>query len=35
VLRIHRLTSGSYGRIVEVVRAAYRGDRYQLNVELR
>jgi len=35
VLRIHRLTSGSYGRIVEFVRAAYRGDRYQLTVELR
>ena len=35
VLRIHRLTSGTDGRIVEFVRAAYRGDRYQLNVELR
>lgn len=35
VLRIRRLTSGSYGWIIEFVRAAYRGDHYQLNVELR
>ena len=35
VLRIHRLTSDSTGRVIEFVRAVYRGDRYQLNVELR
>ena len=35
VLRIHRLTSAEDGRIVEFVRAVYRGDRYQLHVELR
>ena len=35
VLRIHRLTSGVDGRLVEFVRAVYRGDRYQLHVELR
>jgi GntR family transcriptional regulator len=35
VLRIHRLTSGVDGRLVEFVRAVYRGDRYQLHVELQ
>lgn len=35
VLRIHRFTAADDGQIVEFVRSAYRGDRYQLNVELR
>lgn len=35
VLRISRLTSDSSGRTVEFVRSVYRGDRYQLTVELR
>lgn len=35
VLRIHRLTRGDEGGFVEFVRAVYRGDRYQLHVELR
>lgn len=35
VLRISRLTSEASGRVVEYVRAIYRGDRYQLTVELR
>ena len=35
VLRIHRLTSTTDGRLVEFVRSVYRGDRYQLHVELR
>ena len=35
VLRIHRSTAEESGRIVEFVQAAYRGDRYQLHVELR
>jgi len=35
VLRLHRLTFGDDGRVVEFVRAVYRGDRYQLHVELR
>jgi GntR family transcriptional regulator len=35
VLRLHRLTFGDNGRTVEFVRAVYRGDRYQLHVELR
>lgn len=35
VLRIHRLTSNDQGRPVEFVRAVYRGDRFQLHVELR
>ena len=35
VLRLHRLTFGGEGRAVEFVRAVYRGDRYQLHVELR
>ncbi len=35
VLRIHRLTSTVDGRLVEFVRSVYRGDRYQLHVELR
>lgn len=35
VLRIHRLTSSVEDRLVEFVRAVYRGDRYQLHVELR
>jgi GntR family transcriptional regulator len=35
VLRIHRFTAADDGRIIEFVRSAYRGDRYQLNVELR
>ena len=35
VLRIHRTTSDAGGRVVEFVQAAYRGDRYQLHVELR
>jgi GntR family transcriptional regulator len=35
VLRIHRRTSAADGRIVEYVRAVYRGDRYQLQVDLR
>ncbi len=35
VLRITRLTTSGEGRPVELVRAVYRGDRYQLKVELR
>ncbi len=35
VLRIHRLTCDDRGDRVEFVRAVYRGDRYQLHVELR
>jgi GntR family transcriptional regulator len=35
VLRLHRFTSGVDGRVLEFVRAVYRGDRYQLHVELR
>lgn len=35
VLRIHRFTSTRDGRVCEFVQAAYRGDRYQLNVDLR
>jgi GntR family transcriptional regulator len=35
VLRLHRFTSGIDGRVLEFVRAVYRGDRYQLHVELR
>lgn len=35
VLRLHRLTFAGDGRAVEFVRAVYRGDRYQLHVELR
>jgi GntR family transcriptional regulator len=35
VLRLHRFTSGTDGRVLEFVRAVYRGDRYQLHVELR
>lgn len=35
VLRIHRLTSSGEGRPVEFVRSVYRGDRFQLHVELR
>jgi GntR family transcriptional regulator len=35
VLRLHRLTFADDGRAVEFVRAVYRGDRYQLHVELR
>ena len=35
VLRLHRLTFGRDDQVVEFVRAAYRGDRYQLHVELR
>lgn len=35
VLRLHRLTMGEDGRVVEFVRAVYRGDRYQLHVDLR
>ena len=35
VLRLHRLTMSDTGRVVEFVRAVYRGDRYQLHVELR
>lgn len=35
VLRLHRLTFGDDGRVVEFVRAVYRGDRYQLQVQLR
>ena len=35
VLRLHRLTMGDQGRVIEFVRAVYRGDRYQLHVELR
>jgi len=34
VLRIRRVTSASGGGVVEFVRAVYRGDRYQLQVEL-
>ena len=35
VLRLLRLTFGDDRRVVEFVRAVYRGDRYQLHVELR
>jgi GntR family transcriptional regulator len=35
VLRIHRFTSTREGVVCEFVQSAYRGDRYQLNVELR
>ena len=35
VLRIHRLTCDDDGQRVEFVRAVYRGDRYQLHVDLR
>lgn len=35
VLRISRITFDATGRIVEYVRAVYRGDRYHLTVELR
>lgn len=35
VLRIRRLTHASDGAPIEFVRSAYRGDRYQLGVELR
>jgi GntR family transcriptional regulator len=35
VLRIYRLTTDRDGRVIEYVRSAYRGDRYQLSVELR
>jgi GntR family transcriptional regulator len=35
VLRIHRFTSARDGPVCEFVRSAYRGDRYQLNVDLR
>jgi GntR family transcriptional regulator len=34
VLRIFRLTSDVDGRVVEYVRSAYRGDRFQLSVAL-
>ena len=35
VLRLHRLTFADDGRVIEFVRAVYRGDRYQLQVQLR
>jgi GntR family transcriptional regulator len=35
VLRLHRYTAGVDRRVLEFVRAVYRGDRYQLHVELR
>lgn len=35
VLRIHRFTATRAGVVCEFVQSAYRGDRYQLNVELR
>ena len=35
VLRIHRFTTTREGIVCEFVQSAYRGDRYQLNVELR
>lgn len=35
VLRIHRFTSSREGIVCEFVQSAYRGDRYQLNVDLR
>ena len=35
VLRIHRFTATRDGMVCEFVQSAYRGDRYQLNVELR
>ena len=35
VLRIHRFTSTRDGLVCEFVQSAYRGDRYQLNVDLR
>ena len=35
VLRIHRFTSDRAGLVSEFVQSAYRGDRYQLHVELR
>ena len=35
VLRIHRFTATRDGEVCEFVQAVYRGDRYQLNVELR
>ena len=35
VLRIHRFTSTRAGVVCEFVQSAYRGDRYQLNVDLR
>lgn len=35
VLRIHRFTSSRDGLVCEFVQSAYRGDRYQLNVDLR
>jgi GntR family transcriptional regulator len=34
VLRISRLTSDTEGRVIEHVRSAYRGDRFQLSVAL-
>lgn len=34
VLRIHRFTSNGDGMVCEFVQSAYRGDRYQLNVDL-
>ena len=34
VLRIHRFTSTSQGVVCEFVQSAYRGDRYQLHVNL-
>ena len=34
VLRIHRFTSNRDGVVCEFVQSAYRGDRYQLNVNL-
>jgi len=34
VLRIHRFTSNRDGEVCEFVQSAYRGDRYQLNVNL-
>jgi DNA-binding GntR family transcriptional regulator len=34
VLRIHRFTSNRDGVVCEFVQSAYRGDRYQLNVDL-
>lgn len=35
VLRIHRFTSTRDGVVCEFVQSAYRGDRYQLNVDLK
>jgi GntR family transcriptional regulator len=34
VLRIHRFTANRDGLVCEFVQSAYRGDRYQLNVDL-